>query len=174
MRVGDFTMLYCSTMSVPPPTFSWFFDGKPTIVHEAVYIIKSIKSYDSGTFSCTAVNTATGLTQTVSHKLRVVGMCQKRTEIYIYQWDMYISMCFEINLGFSWVLFSRFLRLWLLSCCWESYRHNSWMFSPYCNSVWDNCVWYDKEEKVSTKQVMIYVFTKKKVHRCYKLCYLKF
>ncbi|KAM6936744.1 cell adhesion molecule CEACAM6-like [Lycodopsis pacificus] len=71
VRVGDFTMLYCSTMSVPAPTFSWLYDGKPTSMQESVYIIPSIRSFDGGTYTCTAVNAATGLNQTVSHKLTV-------------------------------------------------------------------------------------------------------
>ncbi|XP_034077513.1 carcinoembryonic antigen-related cell adhesion molecule 5-like [Gymnodraco acuticeps] len=54
VRVGDFTMLYCSTMSVPSPTFTWFLDGKPTCVHEAAYVIMSISSSDSGTYSTAA------------------------------------------------------------------------------------------------------------------------
>ncbi|XP_035862255.1 carcinoembryonic antigen-related cell adhesion molecule 5-like [Sander lucioperca] len=72
VRVGDFTMLYCSTTSVPSSTFTWLYNGKPTSLHEAVYIIKSIKSLDSGTYTCSAINAATGLSQTVSHKLTVV------------------------------------------------------------------------------------------------------
>ncbi|XP_029306951.1 carcinoembryonic antigen-related cell adhesion molecule 5-like [Cottoperca gobio] len=31
VRVGDFAMLYCSTMSVPSPAFTWFYNGKPTV-----------------------------------------------------------------------------------------------------------------------------------------------
>ncbi|KAK5861847.1 hypothetical protein PBY51_017291 [Eleginops maclovinus] len=73
VRVGDFTMLYCSTMSVPSPSFTWFHEGKPTGVHEAVYVIKSISSSDSGTYSCSAENSVTSLSQTVSHTLSVVG-----------------------------------------------------------------------------------------------------
>ncbi|XP_068568957.1 carcinoembryonic antigen-related cell adhesion molecule 5-like [Cebidichthys violaceus] len=71
VRVGDFTMLYCSTMSVPAPTFTWLYDGKPTSMQDSVYIIPSIRSFDGGTYTCTAVNAATGLSQTVSHKLTV-------------------------------------------------------------------------------------------------------
>uniref|UniRef100_A0A8D0DEJ4 Ig-like domain-containing protein n=1 Tax=Sander lucioperca TaxID=283035 RepID=A0A8D0DEJ4_SANLU len=66
VRVGDFTMLYCSTTSVPSSTFTWLYNGKPTSLHEAVYIIKSIKSLDSGTYTCSAINAATGLSQTVN------------------------------------------------------------------------------------------------------------
>ncbi|XP_078107953.1 cell adhesion molecule CEACAM5-like [Sander vitreus] len=65
--VGDFTMLYCSTTSVPSSSFTWLYNGKPTSLHEAVYIIKSIKSLDSGTYTCSAINAATGLSQTVDY-----------------------------------------------------------------------------------------------------------
>ncbi|KAJ4931228.1 hypothetical protein JOQ06_025526 [Pogonophryne albipinna] len=71
VRVGDFTMLYCSTMSVPSPTFTWFHDGKPTSVHEAAYVIMSISSSDSGTYSCSAESSATSLSQTESHTLSI-------------------------------------------------------------------------------------------------------
>ncbi|XP_059195088.1 carcinoembryonic antigen-related cell adhesion molecule 5-like [Centropristis striata] len=74
VRVGDFTVLYCSAASVPPPEFTWLYDGKPTKTHEAAYVMKSIRSFDSGTFTCTAVNAVTGLRQSTSHKLTVSGM----------------------------------------------------------------------------------------------------
>ncbi|TNN52148.1 Leucine-rich repeats and immunoglobulin-like domains protein 2 [Liparis tanakae] len=71
VRVGDFTLLYCATMSVPAPKFRWLYDGKPTRKKESVYIIPSIRSFDSGTYTCTAVNAATGLSQAASHKLTI-------------------------------------------------------------------------------------------------------
>lgn len=74
VRVNDFTMLYCSTMSVPSPMFIWLYNGRPTSVREAAFVIKSIRPFDGGTFTCTAVNAVTGLNQSVSHKLTVVGM----------------------------------------------------------------------------------------------------
>lgn len=46
-------------------------------------------------------------------------------------------------------IFFRFLRLWLLSCCWKSYYHNSWMLSYYCSRECSDCVLSDKEEEVS-------------------------
>ncbi|XP_070767912.1 hemicentin-1-like [Enoplosus armatus] len=73
IHVGDFTMLYCSTVSVPSATFTWLFNGQPTTFHEAVYIIPSIRSSDRGTYTCTAVNTATGKSQTVHHECTVIG-----------------------------------------------------------------------------------------------------
>ncbi|XP_078027339.1 hemicentin-1-like [Epinephelus lanceolatus] len=72
VRVRDFTMLYCSTMSVPSPTFIWLYNGRPTNVREAAFVIKSIRPFDGGTFTCTAVNAVTGLSQSVSHELTVV------------------------------------------------------------------------------------------------------
>lgn len=74
IHVGDFMMLFCSTMSVPSATFTWLFNGKPTSFHEVAYVIPSIRSSDSGTYTCTAVNTVTGQSRTVDHKLTVVGM----------------------------------------------------------------------------------------------------
>ncbi|XP_030250461.1 carcinoembryonic antigen-related cell adhesion molecule 5-like [Sparus aurata] len=72
-HVGDFTMLYCSTTSVPSATFTWLFNGNPTSFHEAVYVLPSITVSDSGTYTCTAVNAVTGQTRTVTHELTVVG-----------------------------------------------------------------------------------------------------
>ncbi|KAI3360548.1 hypothetical protein L3Q82_002424 [Scortum barcoo] len=72
IHVGDFTVLYCSTMSVPSAKFTWLFNGKPAGFHEAVYIIPSIRQSDSGTYTCTALNTATEQSQTVNHKLTVI------------------------------------------------------------------------------------------------------
>ncbi|XP_070691182.1 cell adhesion molecule CEACAM5-like [Pempheris klunzingeri] len=72
VHVGDFVMLYCSTMSVPSAMFTWLFNEKPTSIHESVYIIPSTRSSNSGTYTCTAVNAATGQSQTVNHKLTVI------------------------------------------------------------------------------------------------------
>ncbi|KAM9353506.1 cell adhesion molecule CEACAM5-like [Symphorus nematophorus] len=74
IHVGDFTMLYCSTSSVPSAMFTWLFNEKPTDFHEAVYVITSTRPSDSGKYTCTAVNTATGQSQTVNHQLTVTGM----------------------------------------------------------------------------------------------------
>lgn len=74
MHVGDFTMLYCSTMSVPSASFMWLFNGEPTSFNEAVYVISSIRRSNSGTYTCSAVNAVTGQTQTVNHELTVMGM----------------------------------------------------------------------------------------------------
>lgn len=74
IHTGDFTMLYCSAKSVPPEKAMWMFEGKPTNVNGAVYILPSVRLSDSGTYSCTAVNAATERNQTVSHTLTVVGM----------------------------------------------------------------------------------------------------
>ncbi|XP_042345513.1 carcinoembryonic antigen-related cell adhesion molecule 5-like [Plectropomus leopardus] len=82
---GDFTMLYCSAMSVPSPTFTWLYNGRPTKVREAAYVIESIRSFDGGMYTCTAVNAATGLSQTVSHELTVeekLSVRDKRPDVY--------------------------------------------------------------------------------------------
>eukprot|EP00064_Thunnus_orientalis_P010620 superscaffoldBa00001458_g10646 len=72
VHVGDFTMLHCSSMSVPSSTFTWLLNGNPANVHGAMYIIPSSRTSDSGEYTCTAVNTATGQSQTVHHKLSVL------------------------------------------------------------------------------------------------------
>ncbi|XP_018527814.1 carcinoembryonic antigen-related cell adhesion molecule 5 [Lates calcarifer] len=76
VRVGDLTMLYCSTMSVPSAKITWLFKGKPANVYEAVYVIQSSSSSDSGMYSCTAENTVTGLSQTAQHELTVKDLSE--------------------------------------------------------------------------------------------------
>lgn len=77
VHAGDLTMFYCSAMSVPSAHFTWLLNEKPTNGHEAVFIIQSSRSSDSGRYSCSVVNTATGRSQTVNHELTVVGRCKK-------------------------------------------------------------------------------------------------
>ncbi|XP_071325172.1 hemicentin-1-like [Trachinotus anak] len=72
VHVGDLTMLYCSTMSVPSAKITWLFKGKPTIGHEAVYVIQSSQNSDSGTYTCTAQNTVAEQSQTAHHELTVI------------------------------------------------------------------------------------------------------
>ncbi|XP_047196812.1 carcinoembryonic antigen-related cell adhesion molecule 5-like [Hippoglossus stenolepis] len=71
IHAGVITMLYCSSVSVPPAKFTWMFQGKPTTVQEAVYVIQSGRNSDSGTYTCMAENTVTGQSQTVHHGLTV-------------------------------------------------------------------------------------------------------
>nr|XP_019948710.1 PREDICTED: carcinoembryonic antigen-related cell adhesion molecule 5-like [Paralichthys olivaceus] len=73
-HAGVITMLYCSTVSVPPAKFTWLFHGKPTAVQEAVYVIQSSQISDGGTYTCTAENTVTGQSQTVHHDLTVTDV----------------------------------------------------------------------------------------------------
>ncbi|XP_039973343.1 carcinoembryonic antigen-related cell adhesion molecule 5-like [Xiphias gladius] len=72
VHVGDLTMLYCSTMSVPSSKFTWLFKGKATNGHEAVYVIQSSRHSEGGTYTCTAENTVTGQSQTAHHVLTVI------------------------------------------------------------------------------------------------------
>ncbi|KAE8289014.1 Carcinoembryonic antigen-related cell adhesion molecule 5 Carcinoembryonic antigen [Larimichthys crocea] len=74
VHVGDFTMLYCSTMSVPSAIFTWNFNAKPTSFNEAVYVLPSVRNSDNGTYTCTAVNAVTGQSQTVNHKITVIDL----------------------------------------------------------------------------------------------------
>ncbi|XP_055084052.1 hemicentin-1-like [Periophthalmus magnuspinnatus] len=71
-HAGDLTMLYCSTESLPTAKFTWHFNGNPTGNQGAVYVIRSTKSTDSGTYNCTAVNLATSQSQMGSHELKVL------------------------------------------------------------------------------------------------------
>ncbi|XP_033182274.1 carcinoembryonic antigen-related cell adhesion molecule 5-like [Anabas testudineus] len=73
VHAGDLTMFYCSAMSVPSAHFTWLLNEKPTNGHEAVFIIQSSRSSDSGRYSCSVVNTATGRSQTVNHELTVIA-----------------------------------------------------------------------------------------------------
>ncbi|XP_040899708.1 hemicentin-1-like [Toxotes jaculatrix] len=72
VHVGDLTVLYCSTRSVPSAKFTWLFKGKPANGDEAVYVIQSSQKSDNGTYTCTAENTVTGQSQTAHHELTVV------------------------------------------------------------------------------------------------------
>lgn len=80
-------MLYCSTMSVPSAIFTWNFNAKPTSFNEAVYVLPSVRNSDNGTYTCTAVNAVTGQSQTVNHKITVIGrkLTQKKKNISIRQ-----------------------------------------------------------------------------------------
>ncbi|KAM9852076.1 cell adhesion molecule CEACAM5-like [Aulostomus maculatus] len=71
VHVGDFTMLYCSTVSVPSAKFTWLLNQEPTDVHDAVYVVPSSQSSHSGRYTCTAKNIATGKSHTVHHILAV-------------------------------------------------------------------------------------------------------
>ncbi|KAM3873267.1 cell adhesion molecule CEACAM5-like [Diretmus argenteus] len=52
-NVGACAMLYCSATSAPPATFTWLFNGNPTDVRGAVYIIPSSSSSHHGRFTRT-------------------------------------------------------------------------------------------------------------------------
>ncbi|KAK2844797.1 hypothetical protein Q5P01_011456 [Channa striata] len=74
VHAGDLTVLYCSAVSAPSVKFSWLFNDKPTDGHEAAYVLQSSRSSDSGTYTCTAVNAATGQNRTANHDLTVTGL----------------------------------------------------------------------------------------------------
>lgn len=81
IHAGDLTTLYCSAKSVPAATVTWTFDRKPTNVEEAVCVLPSVRQSDGGTYSCTAVNAATGQNQTAGRALTVAGMREIKTDV---------------------------------------------------------------------------------------------
>ncbi|XP_057689966.1 hemicentin-1-like isoform X2 [Corythoichthys intestinalis] len=69
--VGHYAVLLCTTSSVPTASFTWLFNGKPTGVHTAKYVIDLSRSSDAGMYVCTATNAITGRCATGSHNLTV-------------------------------------------------------------------------------------------------------
>uniref|UniRef100_A0A8C5FRL6 Ig-like domain-containing protein n=2 Tax=Gadus morhua TaxID=8049 RepID=A0A8C5FRL6_GADMO len=75
VEFGEVTVLYCSAMSVPPPSYTWSLNGVHTTVQGPVYVIASVNSSDYGKYTCTAVNTLTDLSQAADH---VVSLKENR------------------------------------------------------------------------------------------------
>nr|XP_061789518.1 hemicentin-1-like [Nerophis lumbriciformis] len=80
--VGHYAVLLCTTSSVPTASFTWLFNGKPTGVHTAKYVIDLSRSSDAGMYVCTATNAITGRCATGSHNLTVSGTCVKHSDTY--------------------------------------------------------------------------------------------
>ncbi|XP_019751603.1 carcinoembryonic antigen-related cell adhesion molecule 5-like [Hippocampus comes] len=72
--IGRHAMLLCSASSVPTASFSWLFNGKPTGVRTATYVVVASRSSDAGEYVCTARNAVTGQSATGSHKLSVLAL----------------------------------------------------------------------------------------------------
>ncbi|XP_077454255.1 hemicentin-1-like [Stigmatopora argus] len=70
--VGQYAMLLCRASSVPTGSFTWLFNGKPTSVHSANYVIDLSRSSDAGKYVCTAQNAVTGKSATASHDLAIL------------------------------------------------------------------------------------------------------
>uniref|UniRef100_A0A8C5BTT7 Ig-like domain-containing protein n=1 Tax=Gadus morhua TaxID=8049 RepID=A0A8C5BTT7_GADMO len=73
VEFGEVTVLYCSAMSVPPPSYTWSLNGVHTTVQGPVYVIASVNSSDYGKYTCTAVNTLTDLSQAADHVVSLKG-----------------------------------------------------------------------------------------------------
>uniref|UniRef100_A0A8C5CKT1 Ig-like domain-containing protein n=1 Tax=Gadus morhua TaxID=8049 RepID=A0A8C5CKT1_GADMO len=79
VEFGEVTVLYCSAMSVPPPSYTWSLNGVHTTVQGPVYVIASVNSSDYGKYTCTAVNTLTDLSQAADHVVSLkVKLCYFR------------------------------------------------------------------------------------------------
>ncbi|XP_023835771.1 cell adhesion molecule CEACAM6 [Salvelinus sp. IW2-2015] len=70
-EVDTHTLIYCSVQSVPPATFTWWFNGQRTGVHEAGYIIRSVSYNNSGDYRCDARNDLTENVVSMGHSLSV-------------------------------------------------------------------------------------------------------
>ncbi|XP_061674992.1 carcinoembryonic antigen-related cell adhesion molecule 5-like [Syngnathoides biaculeatus] len=71
---GRHAMLLCSASSLPTASFIWLFNGNPTGVQTAAYVISSSQSLDAGKYVCTAQNAVTGQSVTGSHDLAVLAI----------------------------------------------------------------------------------------------------
>ncbi|KAJ8289840.1 hypothetical protein GJAV_G00005930 [Gymnothorax javanicus] len=72
IEVGHTAVLSCSALSVPAATFTWTFNGHKTRVKTEDYIVANSTSADSGTYTCVAENSVTGLRiSSAPHSLRV-------------------------------------------------------------------------------------------------------
>ncbi|KAJ8287732.1 hypothetical protein COCON_G00003910 [Conger conger] len=71
IEVGNRVVLTCSASSVPPATFTWTFNGKETGVLTEEYTIEKALIDYSGTYTCLARNSVTGLSSSAPHLLTV-------------------------------------------------------------------------------------------------------
>ncbi|CAL8359483.1 unnamed protein product [Arctogadus glacialis] len=91
VEFGEVTLLYCSAMSVPPPSYTWSLNGVHTTVQGPVYVIASVNSSDYGKYTCTAVNTLTDLSQAADH---VVSLKENRCSAAIAKTAAVMAACF--------------------------------------------------------------------------------
>ncbi|KAJ8245032.1 hypothetical protein COCON_G00236300 [Conger conger] len=72
IEVGNTVVLTCSASSVPPATFTWTFNGKETGVLTEEYTIEKALIDYSGTYTCLARNSVTGLSISSAPRLLTV------------------------------------------------------------------------------------------------------
>ncbi|XP_077577887.1 hemicentin-1-like isoform X2 [Stigmatopora nigra] len=70
--VGQYAILLCRAWSVPTMSITWLFNGKPTGVHSAEYVIHLSRISDAGKYVCTGHNAVTGKSATASHDLAIL------------------------------------------------------------------------------------------------------
>ncbi|KAM7373700.1 hypothetical protein PAMP_008534 [Pampus punctatissimus] len=71
IEVNDRVEFTCSAASIPPATFVWKFNGTATNVKTAQYVIEKARYKNTGTYTCEAYNSITGMTTVKTRKLSV-------------------------------------------------------------------------------------------------------
>lgn len=72
--VGQTMNINCSYASLPVPTFVWKFNDSILVGEEKECLkISNFDSKNSGTYTCEAFNSITGLKKTATHNLMVKG-----------------------------------------------------------------------------------------------------
>ena len=73
IEIGSPVHLTCTAESVPESTYTWAFNGTETSVTGASYIKEPSEYEDSGTYTCTALNSITKHTDNTVFELSVKG-----------------------------------------------------------------------------------------------------
>ena len=73
IEIGRLVHLTCTAESVPESTYTWAFNGTETSVTGASYIKEPSEYEDSGTYTCTALNSITKHTDNAVFELSVKG-----------------------------------------------------------------------------------------------------
>ncbi|RVE62998.1 hypothetical protein OJAV_G00162800 [Oryzias javanicus] len=81
--VGQAVRLTCTSVSLPPATFSWEYDGNPVSGQPdgGVLTVQTYSTKQSGEYACTAQNSITGGTSKQTTSLAVVDVCLDGGEV---------------------------------------------------------------------------------------------